>query len=364
MITPSPRDIHLLSSGPKRILSLDGGGVRGAVTLAFLEQLEALLRARHGRDDLVLSDYFDLIGGTSSGAVIATGLALGKPVGELINLYRTLSRIGFTPNWLHTFWNSKFKAEALESVFRNQLGNTTLGSQRLRTGLAIVAKRIDDGNVWVFNNHPDGPYFDPPDLAPYVVPNKSLRLTELLRASTAAFVDGGVSPHNNPALQMFLLATLHGYRFRWPTGADRMLLVSVGTGYRPLTRDMMPHAYIPVGGQAAHALMSVIDDSSRLVQTVLQYLGRSGAPWPIDAEIGDMSLDHLGAPALQYQRYDMEFSSRWMHEHLGEDVPLHEIRELTAMDQHCMIDALLKHAKRAAENQVKADHLPAGFDLT
>jgi patatin-like phospholipase len=50
--------------GPKRLLALDGGGIRGAITLGFLEQMERLRRARHKREDLDLCDYFDLIGGT------------------------------------------------------------------------------------------------------------------------------------------------------------------------------------------------------------------------------------------------------------------------------------------------------------
>src|SRR5690606_30695174 len=44
------------------------------------------------------------------------------------------------------------------------------------------------------------------------------------------FVDGGVTTYNNPAFLLFLMATLEPYRLEWPTGADRMLLVSVGTG--------------------------------------------------------------------------------------------------------------------------------------
>jgi patatin-like phospholipase/acyl hydrolase len=72
---------RLTSLGPKRLLALDGSGIRGAITLGFLEQMARLLRARLKREDLKLYDYFDLIGGTSTGAIIASGLAIGMPVG-------------------------------------------------------------------------------------------------------------------------------------------------------------------------------------------------------------------------------------------------------------------------------------------
>jgi len=64
------RDRHLFGPGPKRVLALDGGGVRGALTVAFLERIEALLSERDGKE-VRLGDYFDLVGGTSTGAVIA-----------------------------------------------------------------------------------------------------------------------------------------------------------------------------------------------------------------------------------------------------------------------------------------------------
>jgi hypothetical protein len=49
------------------------------------------------------------------------------------------------------------------------------------------------------------------------------------------FVDGGVSMANNPALQLFLMSTLKGFRFNWQTGEDKLLLVSVGTGaWKPI----------------------------------------------------------------------------------------------------------------------------------
>ena len=61
----SSRDRHLFGPGPKRILSLDGGGVRGVIALAFLERIETVLTAGTGAA-VRLSDHFDLIGGTSS----------------------------------------------------------------------------------------------------------------------------------------------------------------------------------------------------------------------------------------------------------------------------------------------------------
>ena len=71
---------RLTAPGPKRILALDGGGIRGALSLGFLERIERLLRERHANPDLRLRDYFDLIGGTSTGSIIAVGLAIGMDV--------------------------------------------------------------------------------------------------------------------------------------------------------------------------------------------------------------------------------------------------------------------------------------------
>ena len=78
----------MFGPGPKRILSLDGGGVRGAATIAFLERIEALIEEIEGRP-VRLCDWFDMIGGTSTGAIIATALALGYRVSEIRTLLRT-----------------------------------------------------------------------------------------------------------------------------------------------------------------------------------------------------------------------------------------------------------------------------------
>src|SRR5947199_2591850 len=79
---------HFDIGGPKRILALDGGGLRGIFTLGILKSIEDVLRKRHGNDEAFrLSDYFDLIAGTSTGAIIAATLAMGWSVDEIVNKY-------------------------------------------------------------------------------------------------------------------------------------------------------------------------------------------------------------------------------------------------------------------------------------
>jgi len=78
----------MLAEGPKRILALDGGGIRGVLTLEFLLELEKQLREKlQLGNGFVLADYFDLIAGTSTGAIIAAALALGKSVEEVRGFY-------------------------------------------------------------------------------------------------------------------------------------------------------------------------------------------------------------------------------------------------------------------------------------
>src|SRR5262245_3542937 len=85
---------------PKRILALDGGGIRGVLTLEYLGVIEDMLKARTQRSDFRLSDYFDLIGGTSTGAIIAATLACGMAVGDVKRLYRELGESVFRTS----FW--------------------------------------------------------------------------------------------------------------------------------------------------------------------------------------------------------------------------------------------------------------------
>ena len=76
---------------PRKILSLDGGGIRGILTLEILLELERQLKTQLKKDESFrLSDFFDYIGGTSTGAIIAAGLTLGMSVGQLLNFYEQI----------------------------------------------------------------------------------------------------------------------------------------------------------------------------------------------------------------------------------------------------------------------------------
>lgn len=71
-------------TGPYKLLALDGGGIRGMITLEVLAKIEATLRFALGSDEsFVLADYFDYIAGTSTGAIIATALSLGMSVAKI-----------------------------------------------------------------------------------------------------------------------------------------------------------------------------------------------------------------------------------------------------------------------------------------
>merc|ERR1712218_168629 len=89
------REILQHADGRKRILSLDGGGIKGIVTLGMLESLEQRLRSRiedaFPGVQATLSDLFDIIVGTSTGGIIAFGLRSGMTPDHIKALYRQLA---------------------------------------------------------------------------------------------------------------------------------------------------------------------------------------------------------------------------------------------------------------------------------
>ncbi len=85
-MTMSYRD-KLDKSGPWKLLACDGGGIRGIISIEILARIEAELRKSSGNSKFVLADYFDHVGGTSTGAIIATLIALGHSADEVRDFY-------------------------------------------------------------------------------------------------------------------------------------------------------------------------------------------------------------------------------------------------------------------------------------
>ena len=371
---------------PKRILSLDGGGIRGILTLEYLGAIEDILRSRTHRPDLVLSDYFDLIGGTSTGAIIAATLACGMPVARIKQVYRDLGASVFEKSYLQQWRlgrkvagliSPKFPGRRVQVALDQELGaTTTLDSPLVRTGLMIMTKRLDTGSPWPLHNHPR---------AQYSAQDGKLFLTQVVRASSAAptyfepqkitissrdgsstvaaFVDGGVSPFNDPALQLLMLAALDGHGFHWKTGKDRLLLISVGTGTFKQRLSTSKLLKMPAAEQGLRSLQSLMDDAGRVNHALLQWLTNCVTPWIIDRAVGDMRADSANGPQLAtYARYNVLLEQNWLNTEVKAAYQPDRLAKIAEMDDPTNIEDLAEIGRLAATVQIKPEHFPKTFD--
>ncbi len=379
---------RLSAAGPKRLLALDGGGIRGIVTLGYLQAIERLLRERYRQPDYRLADYFDLIGGTSTGSLIATLLSLGWSVADVTATYTELAEDVFKPNH---YWGlgpigralaSRFDAGPLEVILRRIVGDATLDSPRLRTGLMIVTKRVDTASVWPIVNLPSHLYFDDRvDAAGRVAAgNRHFKLWELLRASTAAptyfrpkrisdirvlqpavFVDGAISAHNNPAFQLLMAATLDGFGLNWPLGPEQLLLCSVGTGTYKKTAPIDSIEKFSNLDWAQLLVPQLVGDSMELIETLLQWLSASPTARAIDRTIGTVT-PKLGGPQglMHYLRYNLELEAAALAE-IGVDFQTQQIVGMQDISNVNAVPHLLEVGSKVG-HCVSQMHFPAVFD--
>ncbi|MCB0654928.1 MAG: patatin-like phospholipase family protein [Saprospiraceae bacterium] len=362
--------------GPKRILSLDGGGIRGVLTLGFLERMESILRKQHNNPDLLLCDYFDLIGGTSTGSIIAGCLAIGMSASEIKKSYLELGNVIFGKkkgvlNYLSK--SEKYDAAPLNKALEEVFGDILIGDQeRIKTGLCIVTKRADTFSTWPIINHPDAKYYNE---------NKDFPLWQVIRASAAAptyflplvlevgpnekgvFVDGGISMANNPSLQLFLIATLKGFPFHWQMGPEKMMMVSVGTGNLSKTYRNQSFSRTSIMTWASLLPEIFMHDANHFNQLILQIISNSPTAIRIDSEIGDLKQDSLnGKHALTYLRYNVDMNHHYL-ETLGLQYDAKEVIQLAAMDNARNIPKLAEIGELSAEQLIKTSHFPEHFSL-
>lgn len=321
----------------RTILSVDGGGVRGIIPLACLVRLESRL----GRPS---REIFDLAAGTSTGAVIAAGLALGISARGLLSLYRELAQQAFQrlPWWqvLLNLGNHRYEMDFIARLLTEMGASVPLNSlpidtlitvKNTRTGRTEFLVRDQEDNARLWGELPlrdavlgsiAAPTFFPPHTAHY-------------RGSEYVWVDGGVGVAGNPCYQAAVEAFFYSGG-RYLPGETRML--SFGTG-------RLPHA---IDARRANAL----DWGLWVLDEVLE----DSSDWQTDITRREYRL----GGRLDFRRYQLDLAPSIMAE-LGVEVPDGVDLGSIGMDAVWAVD-LLERIGRAFADRIDFDS-PDGLDL-
>ena len=310
---------------PIRILSIDGGGVRGLIPALILSKLEKIT----GRP---ISSLFDLIAGTSTGGILALGLTMpdddGRPAHtaeQMAAIYEQESNKIFAPSFLHRFrplTEQKYGSEGIERVL-----DQYFGSARLKDSLtSVLVPSFEIERYFPFFFKSDNARIDPAydfaikdvaratSAAPtYFEPH---RISASTRGDYYALIDGGVFA-NNPAACALVEAMK-----RHPQ-AEEFLVVSLGTGGR---LSSLPFSKAKSWGLAQWAkpvFDVVLDGGSATVDYQLQQLSKPGQYFrfqPILDE-GSMAMDKTDPENLRRLRLTAEATirgKRWELDRIAE----------------------------------------------
>ncbi len=364
------------------------------MTVEILAKLETELRARRAAPGLVLGDYFDFICGTSTGAIIAACLASGMDVTTLRDFYVGSGAQMFDKASLFKRLHYVYKDEPLALKLRAELNRAlgyepdaapaTLGDSRLRTMLMVVLRNHSTDSPWPVSNNPRAKYND----RARKDCNLDLPLWQLVRASTAAptffppevvtfgadtpseyrfvFVDGGVTTYNNPAFLAFQMATAAPYRVSWKTGANDMLIVSVGTGGAARARPNLEPSELWLLDHAKNIPSALMNGASAGWDMACRILGECRFGPSIDREFGEMILapgataagsNWTGAKQFSYVRYDPDLTRDGLTALGLDDVEPEHVQQL---DSIAHIDDIQRVGSAYAARHVDVHHL-AGF---
>lgn len=183
-----------------KIISIDGGGIKGLYSSTILEHLEA----KHGP----ISDYFDMICGTSTGGLIALALSLKIPATDVSKIYTEKGHLIFPKRakWLgiirQTLWKGKYSDRPLMAVLKEVFKESTI--KDLNNLVCIPSYSITDARPWIFKKDHNNLYRDNKALLADVALATSAAptyfpLCEIPYYDNKQFIDGGVWA-NNPTL--------------------------------------------------------------------------------------------------------------------------------------------------------------------
>jgi len=369
-MTMSYRD-KLDKIGPRKLLACDGGGIRGIISIEVLARIELELRKSSGNLKLVLADYFDYVAGTSTGAIIATLIALGYSVDQTRDFYLRSGAEMFHKARLWERFRTKFEDDKLSKMLRDVVGeDTTLGSEKLRTLLMMVMRNATTDSPWPLSNNPKARYND----VARADCNLKLPLWQLVRASTAAptyfppevvrvgrdfiFVDGAVTMFNNPAFQLFLMATSEPYRLLWPTGDDKMLLISVGTGASANANSNLSPEEMNLLYNAGTIPSALMAAALHEQDFLCRIFGKCLAGDSLDREIG--SVIGQGIPDVPklftYARYNAELSREGLDALGLEHINAGHVQQIDSVEH---IGEMQEVGQALAQQKVKTEHFSA-----
>ena len=366
---------------PRKLLALDGGGIRGVLTLQVLVRMEQLLREQSGQGDAFrLCNFFDYIGGTSTGAIIAAGLARGMSAQELSEFYMKAGPAMFDKSFilfrLRHLYETKPLADELQKTFGK---DTTLVPEDLKCLLLVVTRNLSTDSPWPVSSNPYAKY-NQTDSADC---NLNIPLWQLVRASTAApvyfspevlqwdpddpsktfvFEDGGLTPYNNPSFLLARMATVKQYNLDWDSGEDKLLVMSVGTGSAPKI-----DAQVYSSGKTAFTNLasfpSALMYGAQVDQDVnCRTMGRCVHGAPIDSELGDLiprdddgnviPLEQDLGRRFLYARYNAELTAKWLSDHDLGDVDASQVSQLDSVEH---VNDLVRVGQKLAD-EVKIEH--------
>jgi hypothetical protein len=364
---PPTLEERLETQLPKRILSLDSGGVRTAIVLGYLERLEQLLRVRYGDADFRLSDYFDLIGASGASAIIAAELARGRNVAEARKTFvdaieammssKSLFRMGL--------FGALYRPDPLLRVLHASFGDMVLRSEELKTGLGIVLTRIDTGEIWSLTNHPrirsserGGLPLSQVLLAsvstPVFLPPVVLRFA----SDSGSYLSGEISVGPDPALHLFLVATGPAFPFRWRTGRRRIFLASIGAGAPPVVKREPNASPIQSMIQVTSSMVAGLKQQSDLALAALTHEDTR----ELSTSMRDDGAVETAPSILRYRRFDVVLDAPTLKKiglsELGDDLD-----SIVRMDRADQIGSHLEIGRRAGERDLDDGFFSLSFDV-
>lgn len=210
-----------------RILALDGGGLRGTFTAAVLAKWDDMLGSG-GNNNLV--GHFDLVAGTSTGAILAIGLGLGLTPLQMLDFYRERGPLIFPPNRILRHWlRSKHESATLRELLEGVFGTKTLsGDSCCRLVIPTVRAKHGEAESIVTAHSEDRTAFRDISavdaaLASSAAPSYFDESSWDSPIATTSYLDGGIWA-NNPVLPAIAEAVRH---LKIPL--DRIDVLSVGT---------------------------------------------------------------------------------------------------------------------------------------